>query len=185
MRKYVLGYIITPSPVGPMIVMGYQKRGMWEGYINGFGGKIEENEPYWRAMQRELKEETGLDISQSEAIHSAVGNIEFIHYEKPDFDTNVSVHFFNIPNLGIQTSTRRSIFPKDWTILDENEEMYPIAVAKGELPLEKMPPTDKMWLPQMLHNNIEKGERTHCQLRGILKYVNSQPTFIINSISYK
>lgn len=61
MQKYVLGFLFNKQ--GNMVWLIRKNKPEWQaGQLNGIGGKIEENETPGLAMQREFKEEAGLDI---------------------------------------------------------------------------------------------------------------------------
>ncbi|KAG4070235.1 hypothetical protein HA402_003925 [Bradysia odoriphaga] len=49
------------------LLLGLKKRGFGLGKYNGFGGKVEENESIDDAALRELNEECGLSVSDSNA----------------------------------------------------------------------------------------------------------------------
>jgi len=60
MSKYVVGFIFTEDASRVLLVK--KNRPDWQaGKLNGIGGHIEDGEEGWEAIQRECKEETGLD----------------------------------------------------------------------------------------------------------------------------
>ena len=62
--RYVVGFVFDPR--GRRVVLIIKKKPKWqEGLFNGVGGKIESGEDPYEAMQREFREETGLDIYAS------------------------------------------------------------------------------------------------------------------------
>ncbi len=48
------------------ILLGMKKRGFGEGKWNGFGGKLEPGERMIQCAQRELEEESGLQVDASQ-----------------------------------------------------------------------------------------------------------------------
>lgn len=62
MKKYVAGFLFSSD--GTMVALVEKQKPDWQkGKLNAIGGKIEEGESALQAMQREFKEEAGLDIS--------------------------------------------------------------------------------------------------------------------------
>lgn len=60
MKQYVLGFLFHTAGY---VVLIEKFRPNWQyGKLNGVGGKIEERETPLQAMQREFREEAGLDI---------------------------------------------------------------------------------------------------------------------------
>ncbi len=60
MTKYVLGFMFDQKSYGVLLIQKIKPA--WQaGKLNGIGGKIEPNENSLQAMQREFKEETGID----------------------------------------------------------------------------------------------------------------------------
>lgn len=60
MTKYVVGFMFDPKGYGVLLIQ--KKKPKWQaGKLNGIGGKIEEGETSLKAMQREFKEETGVE----------------------------------------------------------------------------------------------------------------------------
>lgn len=58
MKRYVVGFLFDESLTS--VVLLKKNRPDWQkGFLNGFGGKIEDNESPWQAMHRESIEEIG------------------------------------------------------------------------------------------------------------------------------
>ena len=63
MKSYVLGFLFSPSRGQVLLIE--KRRPEWQaGKYNGLGGKIENGESSLEAMEREFKEEAGLDKLQ-------------------------------------------------------------------------------------------------------------------------
>ena len=193
MKLYTLNYIVTPADNGKLdVILGEQKRGLWKGYFNGFGGKIEPNENLWQSAQRELKEETGLGFDMPEILHSGGGQILFEYPLNPIL--NCGVHVNIIEREHIACYTKNSIPPSIGYNIIENDEMRPHRFSIDKLPYSKMPPFDIYWLPQMLKNVATGGphykEKVFAKLslthRRKLERNNGDylPHDIINSIHY-
>jgi 8-oxo-dGTP diphosphatase len=65
MIKYVCGFLFNPEK--DRVVLIRKNRPEWQkGFLNGVGGHIEDGEDPYTAMNREFREETGLDIISSD-----------------------------------------------------------------------------------------------------------------------
>lgn len=61
MTSYVLGFLFNMK--GEVVWLIRKSKPNWQkGLLNGIGGKIEQNETPLQAMEREFKEEAGLEI---------------------------------------------------------------------------------------------------------------------------
>jgi len=138
----------------PEILLGMKKRGFGSGLWNGFGGKVHpvksakggpasrkfnrvKKESIEEAAKRELREECGLTAVEMEK----VGVIKFEFQGKKDAP---EVHFFWV---------------KKWTGNPaESEEMRPSWFQINNIPLDKMWPDDKYWIPIFLDNKKFKGK---------------------------
>lgn len=118
------------------ILLGAKKRGFGEEYVNGFGGKVKENETIEQAAKRELYEEAGI-----EAELEKMGEIEFEFESKPEL---LEVHFY-----------RSNAFSGEPT---ESEEMRPRWYPIDEIPYDKMWPDDPYWMPMLLKGEKFKGK---------------------------
>lgn len=60
--QYVVGFAYNRNQTEVLLVE--KKKPSWQkNRFNGIGGKVEDNETVFQAMQREFEEETGIDIS--------------------------------------------------------------------------------------------------------------------------
>lgn len=121
----------------PEMLLGMKKRGFGAGKWNGFGGKVREGENIEKAAVRELKEEIGIEAR--EIVKMGVINFEFQKSEEAP-----EVHFFWV---------------KKWAGNPvESEEMKPAWFQINDIPLDKMWPDDKYWMPVFLDNKKFKGK---------------------------
>ncbi len=142
MKQTTLCFLIEGNPP-KKILLGLKKRGFGKNKLNGFGGKVQENESIEEAVLRELEEETGIK-AQLKGI-SKVGELTFIFppLEK-EHEWNQTVHIF---------------FVFKWQGHPiKSEEMQPFWMNVQELPFEKMWQDDKYWLPKVLNNKFVKGK---------------------------
>jgi ADP-ribose pyrophosphatase YjhB (NUDIX family) len=117
------------------VLLGWKKRGFAAGILNGYGGKVQENESPEEAAIRETKEESGLDVQDLER----VGVVHFIHEKFSQI-----VHFFVTNNYSGE--------------LKETEEMKPEWFPIGEIPSEKMWTDSRVWVPLVLAKIYFTGE---------------------------
>lgn len=113
-----------------------KKRGFGEGWWNGYGGKVKDDETVEAAMVRELHEESGLNAIDFK--ERAV--IEFFS-EGSDFE--VEMHIFEVT--------------KHHGNLVETEEMAPRWFYKHEIPYDEMWPSDREWMPLFFKGHYFDG----------------------------
>ncbi len=112
------------------ILLGMKKCGFGKGRWNGFGGKVEKNETIEQAAVREMREESGLQVSNLQK----VGILDFEFVKNPDW--NQQVHFFKTFDFIGE--------------LTESREMHPEWFDFEKIPLDEMWPDDKFWMPILL-----------------------------------
>ncbi|MDP2103704.1 MAG: 8-oxo-dGTP diphosphatase [Candidatus Gracilibacteria bacterium] len=109
-----------------------KKRGFGEGKYNGAGGKIEGGETIIAGAKRELREETGIHIS--EEMFEQKGLFHFTFKNRPDWDQDVT--------LFIARNYNGEVF--------ETEEMRPEWFELKDIPYDSMWSSDIIWLPRVL-----------------------------------
>jgi 8-oxo-dGTP diphosphatase len=112
-----------------------KKSGFGAGYLNGYGGKVDEGESVVEAALRELEEEAGVKASPEHLDERAV--IEFYEVDRPVFECHI---FFVDQWEGEFHDAEKMALP----------EPFPI----DNLPWERMLQGDKFWLER-----ISAGER--------------------------
>jgi 8-oxo-dGTP diphosphatase / 2-hydroxy-dATP diphosphatase len=119
------------------MLLGMKKRGFGMGKWNGFGGKVNKNESIEEAAKRELKEEIGLEAVEMQ-------KVGVINFEFENSDEAPEVHFFWV---------------KKWAGSPaESEEIRPSWFDINGIPLDKMWPDDKFWMPLFLDDKKFQGK---------------------------
>lgn len=113
------------------VLLIMKKRGFGQGKWNGPGGKVEIGENPKDSMIREVKEETGLVVLNSQEL----GYIEFI-WSKNSEDHNQRTYIY----LSKEFSGE----------LKESDECLPKWFKFDQIPYDQMWPDDKYWYPEML-----------------------------------
>ena len=131
LRDATLVFLIKGNPVDE-ILLGLKKAGFAQGKLNGFGGKVENGETIERAAVRELREETGVQVSEQDLRRMA--HLTFVFPVKPEWDQ--VVHVF----LARQWEGEPA----------ESAEMRPAWYRVSEIPFESMWQDDPHWLPRVL-----------------------------------
>ena len=116
------------------ILLGLKKRSLGKGKINGYGGKVEENETIEEAAIRETVEEIKVKISKENI--TKVGELSFFFPHSKEWFSKLLTHVF---------------VATDWDgIPEETSEMKPEWFRIEDIPFEKMWQDDKHWLPLVL-----------------------------------
>ena len=121
------------------VLLGMKKRGFGAGNWNGFGGKLEPGEALLASAKREVFEECGVVIEESDI--KEVGNMDFQFQGK--LEEILEVHIFRIEKWSGEPV--------------ESEEMKPQWFAASEIPFNEMWPDDKYWFPLFLAGKKFKG----------------------------
>jgi len=121
----------SPAPASRLeLLLGRKKRGVGDGYFNGFGGKLEPGESTSDAALRELLEESGLRAR--EVAH--VGALTFVFDDEPERPWQVHVY---------------AVFAWDGGPY-ETEEMAPRWFGAAGLPFGRMWADDRFWYPRFV-----------------------------------
>ena len=116
-----------------------KKRRFGVGKWNHCGGKVQEDETIPQAAVREIKEEVGLLVNESDA--EKIGYIDFYFKDKPEW--NQKMHIFLV---------------KKWNGKPvESEEFEPQWFGLDEIPYDNMWADDKHWLPMVLAGKKVEG----------------------------
>ena len=140
--------LVFPQKNGK-VLLGMKKRGFGAGRYNGFGGKLEKGETPIQAAHREFTQESGLVANSLKFI----GSFNFIYDTKPDW---LHVYVYLAEDFSGE--------------ITETEEMKPIWFAKDDLPLDKMWPDDKYWLPAALDGKVVSGSFEFTDINTIRDY---------------
>jgi 8-oxo-dGTP diphosphatase len=114
------------------LLLGRKLRGIGQGKVTGFGGKVEPGESIVAAALRELFEEAGLVATQEDLL--PMGVVTFCFPTQPQWDQ--AVHLFRVERWqGVPTTS---------------DEMEPIWFPVSELPYAAMWQDAPYWLPALL-----------------------------------
>lgn len=111
---------------GDKALLAMKKRGFGEGWWNGYGGKVQDEETIEEAMVRELKEESGI-------IAKTFKERAIIEFFFKGTDKEVEMHVFEVTSYEGKP--------------EETEEMAPKWFLKDEIPYDQMWPADRNWMP--------------------------------------
>ncbi len=126
---------------GSNLLLGLKKRGFGQGKLNGFGGKLDPQEPLLAGALREMQEESGVSLPASAVRHA--GHLLFTFEGKPE---ELHVHVFAASAPSAEALS-----------VAESEEMAPLWVPAAAVPYEKMWLDDKFWLPLLLAGKSFRG----------------------------
>ena len=119
------------------ICLAMKKRGFGMNRWNGVGGKVEKDEKINNAIEREAREEIGVEIRQA----NKVAELSFFFPHNPAWNQKVHVYFSEI--WGGEPS--------------ESEEMKPQWSPTQEIPFNHMWPDDEFWVPEVLSGKLVKA----------------------------
>lgn len=145
MAEQTLCHIINKNK----LLLKKATRGVSQGMWNGLGGKIDENESSTECVIREVKEETGLDITDLQ-YH---GLMQFYFHGKNE---PLKVHLYSTTN-----------FEGEPRGTEEGELQW---FNINELPYEQMWEDDKYWLNHMLENKKFNANFYFNENKKITKY---------------
>lgn len=135
MKKiFTLGFLLKENA----ICLALKKRGFGEGNWNGFGGKVEDDESIEAGIVREIGEESGVLVQESDLEKVAVAEFFFKDGK------HLEVHTFFIYMWEGEPV--------------ETEEMKPTWFSYRDIPYEKMWSPDASWIPRALDGEKLKGE---------------------------
>ncbi|KAJ2605956.1 hypothetical protein EV177_006037 [Coemansia sp. RSA 1804] len=132
-RLYTLIFPID----GERVLLGMKKRGLGQGKLNGFGGKVERNESVRQGACRELLEESGL---QCTAEPERIGLLLFYFEHDP---VAMEVHVFRAEQFAGQAV--------------ETDEMRPQWFGAHSMPFDQMWADDPAWWPLVLRRQLFVG----------------------------
>ncbi|KGB79846.1 7,8-dihydro-8-oxoguanine triphosphatase [Cryptococcus deuterogattii 99/473] len=135
------------------VLLGLKRRGMGVGLYNGYGGKPEPREPMLECALRELHEESGLVVNRFDLHHKGI-----LLTSRPDPGTQQEKSLLRI-HIYACTS---------WTGTPETtEEMEPEWIDIADLPLKKMWPEARIYVPPLLQSILQDKLNTEMLLARV------------------
>lgn len=156
LKDAVLVFLIANNSV----LLATKMKKIGKGRLNGYGGGIEAEETSRQAAMRELEEETR-------------GNRDFgvtVNYE--DLEKVAIMDFHNTTEENEIFICKVHVFlARSWEglVISTEDMANPTWYKMDNLPLDKMCPADKVWLPLVLSGK---------KIRGFAKYGPRQETLI-------
>lgn len=145
MKKFTVVFPVSQHEGVTYILLGKQKPGKpLAGYLNGYGGKLEEGETLLEAAARELMEELGISLDSPVCVASMIHDTKeiFMYLSRADFqnhgDTEEMVEntWYDI----LDTSFTSEMLPGDGAIIEhvrdnigryfQNEEVEELKIVK-------------------------------------------------------
>ena len=124
--------ILRRSDPTSQVLLGYKKTGFGQGKFTGFGGKVEPGESIEAAAQRELVEETSIQVPIDNLLFAGV--LTFTFPNQPAWGQEV--HVYRVDNWKGEPS--------------ESDEMKPEWFDIDDLPFDRMWDDGRYWLPAVL-----------------------------------
>ena len=160
-KDYTL--IVVTDTLNKRILLGHKHRGFGAGFYNSFGGKLETGETLAQSAQRELQEETGIQVPLDFMQDSRVGTLYFTFQ---DSAVEMVVHVFRVhvttdaSHANGGTAASSSILPRH-IIVDPSsirgcDEITPKWFDDWHnMPLHTMFADDSVWLVQLLSSDVD------------------------------
>jgi 8-oxo-dGTP pyrophosphatase MutT (NUDIX family) len=134
------------------VLLQEKRRGFGQGFLNGPGGKIGPEEDIEASVRREVLEETTLRLGKL----IPVGELEFIFTGREDINNYVYA-FLSYEYEGEPKDTGEGVL--DWFSIKD-------------LPLDRMWPDDRYWLPQALRGEFVNYRFYFSADNKIRKYID-------------
>jgi len=147
-RKTTLAYLVKNN----QMLLAMKKRGLGQGKLNGFGGKVKEKqgETVEVALIRETMEEIGVKpISYTQK-----ATLEFFASAHQDWNQEVYVYLID----------KWEGEPK------ESDEMKPQWIPINKIPYQRMWADDPYWLPYVLKGRNVKGKFSFDAKGAVIDY---------------
>lgn len=130
--RVCVAYLCREHDGVEQVLLGRKKRGLGTGYLVGLGGKFEAGETAEDAVVREIREESGLTVAKADLDRR--GDLNYLFPAKPAW------------------SQRSTVFvARTWVgEVTESDELDPVWIDVGRLPVDEMWHDARFWLPQVL-----------------------------------
>jgi 8-oxo-dGTP diphosphatase len=133
LRRVCVAYLLRQQEGRTQVLLGRKKRGLGTGHFVGLGGKFEDGEHAPQAAVREIEEESGLIVAESDLDRR--GDLFYLFPDKPAWSQRSTV--FVVTKWVGEPQPSDELDP-EWFDLDA-------------LPLDQMWDDAKFWLPGVLN----------------------------------
>ncbi|MFN3604299.1 MAG: 8-oxo-dGTP diphosphatase [Leptonema sp. (in: bacteria)] len=124
------------------ILLGKKKKGLGQGYFNGFGGKVEVNEKIEEAAVRELYEESGITAKKLIPVGKLFFNFSNSH-------NSIKGYVFLVEEYEGTPKETKEMIPV-WFSLPEKTSIFNLSELYQSLPFKEMWEDDLFWFPYFL-----------------------------------
>jgi len=143
LRTATLCFLVRGYPARE-VLLGLKKSGFGAGKYNGIGGKVEPGESVTAAVSREVWEEIGVRVLESQL--SPVAHLTFEFPHRSGWDQIVYAYL-----------------AQEWSgVPRESREMRPRWFGVAAIPYGEMWADDRHWLPRVLAGERVKGWFSFC-----------------------
>ncbi len=123
------------------VLLAMKKDGFGKGKWNGYGGKLKEGETILAGALREIEEESGMHIKESDLDER--GSIDFYFTDKAEW--NQRVHIFRVMHAHEEPKDTEEMINPQWFLF-------------SEIPYTEMWAGDDIWIPYLLRGEKFTGE---------------------------
>ena len=152
MRQSTLCYLLTNTN----ILLGRKMRGVGQGKLNGYGGKLEPGETPEEAILRELFEESGVRAKADEL--QKVAELELVYLDRPEWNTLCHAYVL----FSWEGEPR------------ETDEMSPVWCSREHIPYHDMWIDDRHWMPLVLSGKKIRGKYVFTEAGTALEVFESR-----------
>ncbi|WVN87258.1 uncharacterized protein L203_102435 [Cryptococcus depauperatus CBS 7841] len=149
--EYSLVFVV--DKVANKLLLGLKKRGMGFGLYNGYGGKPEQGESMQDCAIRELYEESGLTVAEQDIYYKGL-----LLSSRPKARESLDTYLLSIHIYACMSWLGNPI---------ETEEMAPKWFTMETLPIQKMWPEARLYVPAILDSILHDMDKENLLLARV------------------